>query len=699
MLSILKVQPNRNISFGRAIKPHEENQLAEASAEAKKYLGIKKLALGIHASSFPVENGDLFVGSHLNQKAIELNKFAKIFGFSDMQLGPDGLISRWNNSPYNSSVFSKNYIYADLKKLTGEEYGKILNPFELHLKTSSTYEASSDMSDFKRSFDAHDELFKKAYENMNLKSNSAAKKLKSEFFQYKKGAQNWLKTDAVYEVLSKKFGNDYYANWEDDIAKNLMDYLNDSKHPKHKEAIGYLRKIYRENSKEIDIYKFKQFIMNKQEKEFIKQNPQKLDYISDAIIGFSHRDYWANPDCFLKDYRIGCPFGGEGKYLGNWTPVGENQLWDGYVINPKTLFNQDGTLGKGGMLLKQKFASLLETYQNIRIDHALGLVNPWIYDKNKIEIIKNTEGKIIQTNAYGAPLSKYGKPNGYSVNGWDDKITQNIYKELNNRVEKAPNLDPEGNYLKVLEKIILPIFKEKGLDPNDAVWETLGHPPDYFNEIFKEKLKLSEISDLKWEKGQTAPSKNWFLISSHDDPPFSQIVGKKYLQENRSWATNPFYLIGYLHPEKTDSQKGVLIDSLEKKPSNLLYAKYEDMIRSGEKIQISFMDFFGLSKTYNKKGSVDKNNWRLRLNKDYQQDFYRNLELQGAEEETKGVALNLPKIFKQAIISKSIHNGEFEKMQPLIKTLEKFEKILYEPEIILKELANKTTKTIIKEIA
>ena len=73
MLNFIKVNPNpnRNISFGRAIRPDEVDELTQTSQDAKKYLGMEKLALGIHRSSYPVGSGDLFVGSNMGEEAIK----------------------------------------------------------------------------------------------------------------------------------------------------------------------------------------------------------------------------------------------------------------------------------------------------------------------------------------------------------------------------------------------------------------------------------------------------------------------------------------------------------------------------------------------------------------------------------------------------------------------------------------------------
>jgi len=663
-MNILKVNTINSISFTRAIRPDEEKDYAQTNADAKKFLGIKNLALVLHGSSFPQADKDLFIGSPFNGKAVEVNDFLKMHGFDSIQLGPPGLIKQTeakenpDYSPYISSVNSKNYLFADMSKLATGAYANILNSEDINAETSNDYDKST-MTDFEKAFGAYDRLFEKAYENLTLNGDANANKIQAQFDRFKDKSVEWLENDALFEVLKKKHETSNIEQWPD-LEKNLISYKNDPESENHQAAVELVDKLSETNCKEIELYKFKQFIMEKQEKEFNQEYPNKLQYISDAIIGFSTRDFWGNQEAFMGDYRVGCPGGGEG-CEGN----SANQTWGIPVVNPKTLFNEDGSLGKGGLMFKQKFENLLDTYQNIRVDHVLGLIDPWIYDKNNVEVVKNKEGKIISTNAHGAFLS--------------DK-------------NREGSFDPKGNYPKILEKILLPLLKEKNLSVNDVVWESLGHETNTFKEVYHNKLHLPGIVDLKWDKGENKSGDNWLLLSTHDDPPFEKIAEKNddksrdYYEKNKSWAMNPSYLMGFMHPEKTDKQRAPLIKNLDWDTRLRVITKNQELMRCGEKIQISFMDFFGLDKAYNEKGHLNKDNWKLRLSKDYKKDYYKTLE--NKDVEWHKIALNMPELLKRAVISKIYTSGKPKNEQQedlknaklLINKLDRYEKILYEKE-------------------
>lgn len=648
-----------NISFRRAIRPDEEKDYGQTIADGKKYAGIKNLALILHGSSFPQADKDLFVGSPFNEKAAEVNDFLKMHGFDSIQLGPPGLIKMAeakehpDYSPYISSVNSKNYLFADMQKLTTDKYSNILKSSDIDSETSREYEASTS-TDFERAIGVYNRLFEKAYDNLSTKTDQNSIGIKVEFEEFKQKSSNWLENDSLFEVLKKGHQTSDIDQWPD-LSKNLISYKENPENENHQDAMGFIEQLHAKNGKEIELYKFKQFIMDKQEKEFNQEHPGKLKYISDAIIGFSIRDYWANQDAFLPDYRVGCPYGGEG-YQDPHHPRGANQMWGIPVIAPKALFNDDGSLGKGGKLLRQKFEKLLDTYQNIRVDHALGLVDPWIYNRKNVDVRINEQGRVAYADAHGRNLAY-----------WE-------------------NVEKKDDYKLVLEKILLPVVKEKGLKPNDLVWEDLGCPTRAFNEIYYGKLKLPGLFSLKNAQAENKPQESWFLLSSHDDPPFTQVATDNFYNEKayNGGPMNPNYLIGYLHPEKSNKDREPLINNMCWDTRLRVITKNQELMRAAEKIQVSFMDFFGLDKTYNKAGTRDPENWKLRLSKDYKKDYYKTLE----SKDWRRNALNMPELLKRAVISKvytsnksrAEQDKDFEKVRPLVKKLDYYEKVLYEPE-------------------
>ncbi len=678
---------------------NEQQFFTDTIQQAKSFLGIKNLGLILHQSCFPVKDKDVFIGSHINSKALEVNKFLHMHGFDSIQLGPPGMTKL---SPYTSSIDSKNYLYTDFEKFVTDEYANILtvNDNNDDIKNAirqvdkeGVYEASSDQTNFNKAFYVVDKLYEKAYKNLMLKvenKDPSALKLYNEFNQFKIEQNDWLEKNAVFVQLKNLLGmDDNFFEWPD-MCRNFFDYMEDKDSPFHDEAIEYYDKLNKRYGQDIDLYKFKQFIIDKQEREFKSENG-KLPYSTDAIIGFHMMDYFAHKDAFLPGYRVGTPYGGEGKAIGNGSIWGNNQVWDIPVLDPKKLFIKDEQgniigLGSAGKLIRQKFEKLLDTYSNVRIDHAIGLIDPWIYNKSRIEVNvgrhndedPNVPEHVIYRNAHGANISMMHKENVYGYDkGWDWHVTDMINQDIKN----MPDIDPDGDYAKILDEILLPLFEEKGVNPQDMPWETLGCDTPKFREIFDKNRNgkvLPEItSSYEWQiqKRMADPrhKNDTVMLGCHDHPPFAQVCDDNFFaQKNcQNGIYEAPYIVGSLYPEKTNEQRADIMNQLSWDRRLRVKLKFAEMFRFAQKIQLSFMDFFGLDKTYNYAGTQNPNNWKLRLNNDYQKDFYEKLAWQPGDKGVNNVAMNMPELLERAVKSKIIMDGgKFEDQQQLLDDLE-----------------------------
>ena len=101
----------------------------------------------------------------------------------------------------------------------------------------------------------------------------------------------------------------------------------------------------------------------------------------------------------------------------------------------------------------------------------------------------------------------------------------------------------------------------------------------------------------------------------------------------------------------------------------------------GDKVQISFADFFGINKTYNEGGHDENpNNWKLRLNSDFEDAYYKNLSSKNP------TAINMPEVLKLAVQGKAemkIVKGEdpdkvWKGAEKILFTLDKYANILKE---------------------
>lgn len=652
---------NDNVNFGRKLKEEEKPEYSKAIHDALDYLGVKNLSMIVHGSSFPSDNRDTAIGSPYSKGADKFVDFIKMNGFNSVQLGPGGSIGKKDNSPYISKVFAKNELFIDLEPLKTKKYANILSEKtynSLTTKNKETKDKNYNYTDFNKAFNNYDVALKEAYGNFKTKVEAKDKdalKLNKEYQSFKEENKNWVENDGLFKVLKKMHNDKNFETWNA-VDKNLPQGLKTG----DKDSQRRYKEIMAKHGEDVELNTFTQFLADKQLKDNTKHRKEiGFNYIGDLLVGFNESDVWANQNAFLSGWKLGCPFGG----VDN-----SPQTWGIPVLDPKKLLNKDGSLGESGKLLKEKIAYSLKNYDNVRIDHALGLVDPYIYKENTVH--KSANGAVQRDRLWA------------------------------NNVSYMHDIDPDGNFKQVLSKIVLPTFKEFGVDKNEAVWEDLGSTTPAFDWVYHNQENLPGITQTLWSRAENAPRKeNWSLVVSHDFEPASEMVQKDWVRNSDAW--NVDYLSGYLNPDPATSQrrndyKNEIINSKQSRVDS----KFTELFRGTKNLQIMFSDFLGINKTYNVGGQDNKDNWKLRVDNDFEDDYYRSLQ------DENSYALNMPEILAQAVRAKSgmevakISGDAYKanakrteldnKLNPLLEKLDSFKDILKEKEV--EEVKVKSTK-------
>ena len=200
----------------------------------------------------------------------------------------------------------------------------------------------------------------------------------------------------MYEALAIEHGTDFWPNWKSSVDKNLFNPKSIEEKIEYAKRIEEISKKY---SREIDEYKFIQYILNKQSVETKKYADSKgVKMIADRQVAFSDRDCWAYQSLFLEGWCLGCP----PDYFSK-----DGQAWGFPVINPEKLYNSDGTLGEAGILMKNLFKKMFrENPGGVRIDHIVGLIDPWVYKSGKKPMPEQGAGRLYSSPEH-PELHKY----------------------------------------------------------------------------------------------------------------------------------------------------------------------------------------------------------------------------------------------------------------------------------------------------
>ena len=597
-----------------------EKSATKTIEKALKVLDKKNFAFIMHSGSFPSAQGEnTGVGTINSNGGKEIIDWASGI-FNSIQLGPAGKTKGCDASPYTGTIFSGNPLFVDLKQLTEKEWHNILSKTTYEDIVNNNPNKDTNKIAYSYIYKKQNEALLEAWNNFK---NLNDKKLMKEFDLYKRENDSWLDKDSLYEALSIEHGNDYWPLWESDMDKNLFNPKSYEEGIKYGERINEISKKYAD---EIDFYKFVQFVLSKQNQKTLDYAKKKgIKMIADRQVAFSDRDCWAYQSLFLEGWCLGCP----PDYFSK-----DGQAWGFPVMNPEKLYKEDGSLDEGGILMKNLFKKMFkENPGGVRIDHIVGLIDPWVYKAGKKPKIEQGAGRL-----YSSPEHPFLKK--FAIATMDDldlELETDKEKRVKTLSEKQIKL-----YGRLIEKIVIAAAKEEGLDKNSIVCEDLGTLTNPVEAVMKkyelQGMKLTQFTEpekpLDPYRYKNIGSKCWAMVGTHDNEPIK-------MWANAMVNTHE----GYLHVknlvEDLDfpdwENKDELIVKLTKDADFLAQTKLVEMFASkAENIQIFFTDYFNIYDVYDRPGTSGDSNWSLRL-----PDNFKTLQ-----------PINLANILKLAIIAR-----------------------------------------------
>ncbi len=607
----------------------------ETIKKALKVLGKKNFVFIMHNASFPSFEGENTGFGTINSNGgKKFLKYAKGL-FDAIQMGPAGKTKSTDASPYTGTIFSNNPLFIDLKELTTEKWHKILPIETFNEIVENNPNKGKNRTSYSYITKKQNEALAQAYENF-LKLND--KKLENEFELYKLENKAWLDNDSLYEALSVEHGTDYWPNWKSEVDKNLLDPKSNEEKIDYAKRIDEISKKY---SKEIDKYKFIQFVLSKQNEQTLKlAQSYGIKMIADRQVAFSDRDTWAYQSLFLKDWSLGCP----PDYFSK-----DGQAWGFPVVDPEKLFNSDGSLGEAGLLLKELYKKMFrENPGGVRIDHIVGLIDPWVYKFGKKPMPEQGAGRLYSSPEH-PELWKYAIAKKEDLN---NDMTPDNEKRV--RVLSDEQIKLYGRFI---EHIVIAAAKEEGLTKNSIVCEDLGTLTNPVAAVMKKYellgMRLTQFS-VPTESDDPYRCKNitencWAMMGTHDNRPIS--LWAKSMMNSHEGYLHVKNLVEDLYPEAQN--KDDIIVQMTKDWQFLKETKLVELFAcKAENIQIFFTDFFNMEETYNVPGTSGDKNWSLRL-----PDNFETMQ-----------TINLPLILKKAIISRG---SEFAKAnQKLVEDLD-----------------------------
>ena len=568
--------------------------------DALKALGKENLALIIHGSSFPsVDGEDTGFGTFNSTTGHALINYASNI-FNALQLGPAGKTKSSDSSPYCGTIFSGNPLFIDLKQLTTKEWGEILSIETFKKVVRENPKQNSGRTAYSYICKAQIEALKEAWNNFK-----GSKLLKKEFEKFKKENSFWLENDSLYEALSIENENDFWYIWKNETDKNLLNPKTEDEKKIYEKRISEIKEKYADD---IEFYKFCQFVLEIQNEETKKFALKKgIKMIADRQVAFSDRDAWAYQSLFLDGWFLGCP----PDYFSK-----NGQAWGFPVMDPDKMFNADGSLGEGGILMKNLYKKMFkENPGGVRIDHIVGLIDPWVYKVGKKPMCEDGAGRLYSSPEH-PELSKYAIARNEDLDWSLEADKEKRVKSLSDEQIKL--------YGRLIEKIVIGAAKECGLDKNSIVCEDLGTLTNPVAAVMeKYELQGMRLTQFVVPEKPAHPyrCKNitenvWNMVGTHDNNPIE------------TWAESMINTHeGYLHAKNLvedlfaeAENKDDIIVRLTQDKDYLTFVKLTEIFASKAKnVQIFFTDFFKIKETYNTPGTSGDQNWSLRLPNNFEE--------------------------------------------------------------------------------
>ena len=568
----------------------------EIYRKALKALGKENLALILHGSSFPALDGqDTGFGSPNSDGAKAVIDYASGL-FNAIQLGPAGSTKSCDASPYTSSVFSGNPLFINLKALTGKAWGNILSEETYNSIVNDNPRKDSGRTAYSYIYHRQPEALREAWQNFKT---AGLKKHEKEFEKFKKENTYWLDSDALYEALIIEHGCDYWPKWKNEVDKNLFN-------PKSiEEKMAYAKRIEELENKyadEIEFYKFCQYVLdvqNNETKDYAKKHGIKM--IADREVAFSDRDTWAYQSYFLDGWMLGCP----PDYFSK-----DGQAWGFPVFHPEKLYKADGSLDEGGILMKNLYKKMFKDNPGgVRIDHIVGLIDPWVYKAGKKPKIEEGAGRLYSSPEH-PELSRFAIA---KLEDLDMELEADKEKRVKSLTDEQIKL-----YGRLVEKIVIAAAKEVGLDKDSIVCEDLGTLTNPVAAVMKKyKLQGMRLTQFVVPEEEDHPyrccnidERCWSMVGTHDNEPIAM------------WADSMIHTHeGYLHVKNLVDDlyaevenKDELIVQLTNDAKFLTLVKLVEIFAcKSANVQLFFTDYFNVKKVYNRPGTSGEPNWTLRL--------------------------------------------------------------------------------------
>lgn len=628
------VEPEEAVG-GQAQEGDDRNRGGNPPAaiqEALQLLGIRHLLLGIQDAAFPCwSEEDIGRGSPYSQGSREFFAFIRGLGFTGVQLGPQGMTSPGNPSPYDGTLFSRNRLSLAPLPLTTAAWGKLLRRETLAELVADRPKAARFRTVHEYACYARGRILEEVWPNyLAGQGRGVLADLAGEFALFRRKNNGWLMRDGLYEALRHHYGNRNWQAWEGSPQARIDRHL----WRRGKQFVSRRRTLFSQYSETIAAYAFTQFLLDRQHRQLRGYAHQLgLQLFGDLQIGFSDRDGWFVESFLLDGYVMGAP-------PSRTNPAG--QPWNYPVLDPGRYFaDSSGRPGAALCFLRHRLEKMLREFDGLRIDHPHGLVCPWVYRADQEDSLAAVQGGARLFASPDLPdhpeLAAFAIPRPEQINHHRPRYVDDWVRDL-----EPAQVERYG----LLFDVIMKATHDQGQESQAIACEILSTQPYQIRRVMERyglgRFRVSQKADLDNPddvyRSENARPEDWIMLGNHDTPSIWFLA--EQWRASGAARRQADYLLWRLRPEGAEEEGWSA--KLAADVGELVQAKVADLfVGPACNVMIFFTDLLGFRDIYNRPGTVSDDNWSLRVTADFERDYQERL--------ARNRAINIPKALALAI--------------------------------------------------
>jgi 4-alpha-glucanotransferase len=577
-------------------------------------LGIRRLALAVHDAALPRDaRDDVGRGAPLSAGGLAFLRFAADLGFHALQLGPQGETTEHDQSPYDSTIFSRSTTSIALAPLVEDG---LVSPETLRMAVEQRPRGSGIRAAHRYAHAVARRALDEAFARFEAQRPRRVVDALAEFM-----TRNafWLERDALYAALCVEHRDPDWLRWPEDDRRLWERIAGEERAQAERRTL-----IARKHGRVVERYAFAQLLAHEQHAAFHAEG-RSLGVLlyGDLQIGVAHQDVWCWSALFLSPLRMGAP-------PSRTNP--EGQPWSYAVLDPAQY--------AGGVreFVERRMGKVLGEFDGLRIDHPHGLIDPWVYRAAQPDPqIAVQQGSRLFSSPDLPELAAYAIATLDQLDRALPRYADGWVRELSE--------EQVARYASLFD-VVVQAAREHGRDVADVLCEVLSTQPYPVGRVLArhglgrfrvtQKVVLDDPADVY--RSENAAPQDWIMVGTHDTESIWG-VAERWVSTGKA-AAHAAYLARRLVPDERERERwqtAVVSD-----PYRLAVAKLAELFMGpARNVMVFFTDLLGMRDVYNRPGTIAEENWSSRIPPDFASRY--------AELRREGRSLDLPRALAMAI--------------------------------------------------